>query len=105
MSVSENVAAGKRAASVDEQVKGRSLSTALRRRAAGLSLLGAGALTFAGFLVTPWEGPGGTRADLRTIATHAGQAQVAALLLISATCCWFRPPSRLRIFPAGAQAG
>ena len=81
MSVSENVAAGTGAAGVGEQVKRRSLSTALRRRAAGLSLLGAGALTFAGFLVTPWEGPGGTRADLRTIAAHAGQAQAAALLL------------------------
>jgi hypothetical protein len=65
----------------DERVEARGLSTRLRRRAGGLSLLGAGALTFAGFLVTPWEGPGGTSAQLRTIAAHATQAQVAALLL------------------------
>ena len=73
MSVSGDVGTSTGPAPMGERANAHGLTTAVRRRAGSLSLLGAGALTFAGFLVTPWEGPGGTRADLRTIAAHAGR--------------------------------
>jgi hypothetical protein len=81
MSVSGVAGTSAGTARADKQVRAHGTSTRLRRMAGGLSLLGAGSLTFAGFLVTPWEGSGGTGADLHTLASHATQAQVAALLL------------------------
>ena len=80
MSVSGIAGTSTEAARADKRDRA-GVSTKLRRTAGGLPLLGAGGLTFAGFLVTPWEGSGGTTAELRTLAAHATQAQVAALLL------------------------
>lgn len=80
MSVSGIAGTSTGSARADER-DGAGVSTRLRRTAGGLSLLGAGGLTFAGFLITPWEGSGGTTAELRTVAAHATQAQLAALLL------------------------
>jgi hypothetical protein len=55
--------------------------TRLRRRAAGLTFLGAGALSMAGFLATPWEGKSGEETYLNALAAHPRQAIVAACLL------------------------
>ena len=55
--------------------------TTLRRRAAGLSLIGAGALTVAGILATPWENGSGTPAYLKSLVGHPKQAVVAAVIL------------------------
>lgn len=55
--------------------------TRLRRRAAGLSMIGAGAISLAGFLATPWEGGSSTSAYLRSLVEHPTQAIIAATLL------------------------
>jgi hypothetical protein len=55
--------------------------TTLRRRAAGLSFLGAGIISMAGFLVTPWEGGPGEETYLRSLVEHPRQAVIAATLL------------------------
>jgi hypothetical protein len=55
--------------------------TTLRRRAAGLSFLGAAGISLAGFLVTPWEGKSGGATYLNALANHPRQAIVAACLL------------------------
>jgi hypothetical protein len=53
----------------------------LRRRAAAGSLLGAAAISFAGFLATPWEGGSGTASYLRSLVEHPRQGLIAAVLL------------------------
>src|SRR3954453_7641772 len=55
--------------------------TTLRRRAAGLTFLGAGVLSMAGFLATPWEGKSGEETYLNALTAHPRQAIVAACLL------------------------
>jgi len=53
----------------------------LARIASGLSIFGAGALIFAGFVATPWEGSSATIAAMRTYLAHPTQVQIAAVLL------------------------
>jgi hypothetical protein len=53
----------------------------LARITSGLCLAGAGAIIFAGFLATPWEGSSATAATMRAYLAHPMQAQVAAVLL------------------------
>jgi hypothetical protein len=55
--------------------------TTLRRRAAGFVFLGAGALTMAGILATPFENGSGETTYLRALVAHPQQAVVAAVLL------------------------
>ena len=55
--------------------------TSTRRRAAGLSLLGAAGLTLAGILATPWENGSGTPTYLKSLVAHPKQAIVAAVIL------------------------
>jgi hypothetical protein len=55
--------------------------TRLRRRAAGFSFIGAGALTLAGILATPWENGSGTPAYLKSLVAHPKQAVIAAVIL------------------------
>jgi hypothetical protein len=55
--------------------------TTLRRRAAGLAFLGAGIISMAGFLATPWEGGPGEETYLRSLVEHPRQAVIAATLL------------------------
>ena len=56
-------------------------SARLARTAVGLCLAGAGALIFAGFIATPWEGNSTTAAGMRAYLAHPMQGQVAAVLL------------------------
>jgi hypothetical protein len=44
-------------------------------------MIGAGAISLAGFLATPWEGSSGTSAYLTSLADHPRQAIIAATLL------------------------
>lgn len=53
----------------------------LARIASGLSIAGAGALIFSGFVATPWEGSSATIATMRTYLAHPMQVQIAAVLL------------------------
>ena len=53
----------------------------LARITSGLCIVGAGALIFAGFVATPWEGSSATIATIRTYLAHPMQVQVAAVLL------------------------
>lgn len=55
--------------------------TTLRRRAAAFSLIGAGVISFAGILATPWENGSGTSTYLKSLVAHPKQAVVAAVLL------------------------
>jgi DNA-binding NarL/FixJ family response regulator len=53
----------------------------VRRIAAGASIIGAGVLTFAGFLTAPWEG-GPTESDyLHSLTGHPGQAMLSMIVL------------------------
>jgi hypothetical protein len=53
----------------------------LARVTAGLCIAGAGALIFAGFVATPWDGSPATIAMMRAYLAHPMQAQIAAVLL------------------------
>jgi hypothetical protein len=55
-------------------------SARLPRTAAGLTMAAAGVIIFAGYLVTPY-GNSAEAAELRTVAAHPMQTQVAAVLL------------------------
>jgi hypothetical protein len=55
--------------------------TGARRRAAAVSAVGAGLLTFAGFVTTPWEGEQDTAKYLQALADNEVQGQVAATFL------------------------
>lgn len=55
--------------------------TTLRRRAAGWSFIGAGALTLAGILATPWENGSGETTYLKSLVNHPKQAVIAAVIL------------------------
>ena len=55
--------------------------TTLRRRAAGWSFIGAGALTLAGILTTPWENGSGETTYLKSLVNHPKQAVIAAVIL------------------------
>lgn len=55
--------------------------TRMRRRAAGLSLVGAAALSMAGIVATPWENGGGESTYLKSLVSHPKQAVVAAVIL------------------------
>lgn len=56
-------------------------ATNFRRTATGLSLIGAGLLTLAGMLATPWETEDNLSAYLDALAANPVQGQVAATLL------------------------
>lgn len=58
-----------------------SRGTALRRRAAGTVMIGAGVVSLAGFLATPWENGSDTASYLRSLTSHPTQAMVAMALL------------------------
>jgi hypothetical protein len=55
--------------------------TTLRRRAAAFSFIGAGAISLAGILTTPFENGSSTSAYLKSLAGHPNQAIVAAVHL------------------------
>jgi hypothetical protein len=56
-------------------------SSRLARTTAALCLAGAGAIIFAGFLATPWEGNSTTAAGMRAYLAHPVQGQIAATVL------------------------
>ena len=55
--------------------------TSFRRRVAGLTFIGAAAVTMAGILATPFENGSGEATYLRSLADHPKQAIIAAVLL------------------------
>jgi hypothetical protein len=55
--------------------------TRLRRIAAGASIVGAGALTLAGFLTAPWEGGPTETEYLNSLTGHPGQAMLSMVVL------------------------
>lgn len=55
--------------------------TTLRRRATGLSLIGAGVITITGIVATPFEHGSSTSDYLASLVGHPRQAMVAAVLL------------------------
>lgn len=59
----------------------RQTSTRVRRRWAGGVIIGAAALSMAGFLVTPWETGAGTQSYLESLTRAPVQAMVAASIL------------------------
>jgi hypothetical protein len=79
MSVTTGTTATTAAPAVIEDAPGP--GARLARIASGLSIAGAGALIFAGFVATPWEGSSATIATMRTYLAHPMQVQIAAVLL------------------------
>lgn len=54
---------------------------ALRRRAAGLSMIGAGLVGLAGFVTAPWEDGSTTAAYLHSLTAHPTQAMISMTIL------------------------
>lgn len=79
MSVTTGTAATTAAPAVIDDT--RRHGTRLARVTAGLCIAGAGALIFAGFVATPWQGSSATIATMRTYLAHPMQTQIAAVLL------------------------
>jgi hypothetical protein len=74
----EQTAPGTGAARTSEAAEG---SIRLRRTAAGLTIVASGVIIFAGYLATPYGRSSAEIAQLRTVAAHPMQTQVAAVLL------------------------